>query len=1578
MKSIFVSSTFKDMQYERDLIQLEVLPELRERIAQYGENFNMVDLRWGIDTTELESDDGSKKILSVCLDQIDSCKPYILVFLGERYGWIPDEDIVKDNFYEENYDLVLDKSITELEIQYGALARKNPRVLFYFRNPIDTKNLSKDLKDIYSVESEIHKEKLKHLKEEITQRFPNNIRTYDLNWNPFSQSFEGLNELKEQIVEDVTQLIEEDLGPIKELSWEEKEIQEAWRAIEEKTFQFSARRDLLHSLLKIIKEDQQNLFLHGDSGIGKSTLLSKFASELSKDNTVIPILIGLTETSRSATNIVKMQIHELNRVLNINTSKVEDQKLNLIFSENSLKDETADKRETLNSLKEDLMNLLNQYSKSVNKPLILIYDGIDQFSEYEKKDFFSLLPDNLPPNVYMIFSSTSYEDIPLELSMTKNLRKEKVELLTGKEILEIINSTLKTENKELDKEIIQKILSKPEVSNPLYLSILLNRLFILDKDDFKIIKNMGDDMQAINEYLINIIKEAPNSLESIILYFFNEVAHRINFDQTIFLLKFLALSRNGLREQDLRGIYEESNDFWNTLDFARLQKYIRNYLIIKNDGYIDFSHRIFRESLNLHINEDERNSINQQLFNWIKSLSNTDLFKASEMYYYSKLFDDKVAFLDYLLPLAEEEFNYSIELSENEFIKVLNGDSDFLTSQSIYNILNTVGLEIYRNDKENSWFSSLIENYDLIKILPLYEFTIKFLSSFYTNTLSDLRNFRELFENFVQKLINSDTDLNLALWYLATFSKFLVEAKLNLRDYEEALWDINRAIDIFELFVDDEETLGRVINLSESYQKRGEIYRNLGYFDLAEQNFKITLELAKSLSQSNNDSYLNYNYATELVNYSKDQILIGNLQEAKNSLTLAIDLIEKELLKGSKINLLFLLSACFINIGEIERLKGNFIEAEEYFIKAYNIAQKVHNEVNNNSSLDRLVLTYDKLASLYLSTGDLDTAYQNFQRELTIIKEFRNSFQNVDIDLRLADIYFQLATIFLTNNESEKSLYYCEKAELILRKTYENFKDFNILFSLIKMLTLSASAHIENGDLETAISYYEQAYKYGTELIEVYPTADSKYLTATTLIDYGDLILNYNNDIEGLEILLTASDLLEEILKEEKRPLAQAMLSLNYIKIGTYYISNDNYSLATKFFNDANNILSHISSDSLDPFVLSNIANSYFSLGWLEETLENFSKSLEYFENAHTFFQKAYTRTPNDRYYLDLVVSEISILIQKYVLNISGIDYIKEFRNYYEIFKKYYTRYPNDFNIGNRFQNICNLLAGILREHSNSSQSINFYKEAIRINESLLNSFDLYEVRENLAENQSELASLYEELENGKESVNYFSQALEFYIQVYEQNSSNNILEKLISITSSLANIYMFILEEDKVALSYYNQVLNYFNQLDSNELNLDLIINLIHIYYRAALIYESNDDFNEALNHYFLALDNLDNYRNQINKDILRELENDITERIAYILSVFSRFEEAENYAKISLEGKKILFDQIYDVESLYNYCLGLLQYSNILRNLNRKSESKNLLNKALTLINQNSEVLELKEFVDLKNDITNILNTL
>jgi len=61
---IFVSSTFTDLKVERNALQEDVFPRLRDLVAAHGCRFQAIDLRWGV-SEEAALDQQTMKI---CLE----------------------------------------------------------------------------------------------------------------------------------------------------------------------------------------------------------------------------------------------------------------------------------------------------------------------------------------------------------------------------------------------------------------------------------------------------------------------------------------------------------------------------------------------------------------------------------------------------------------------------------------------------------------------------------------------------------------------------------------------------------------------------------------------------------------------------------------------------------------------------------------------------------------------------------------------------------------------------------------------------------------------------------------------------------------------------------------------------------------------------------------------------------------------------------------------------------------------------------------------------------------------------------------------------------------------------------------------------------------------------------------------------------------------------------------------------------------------------------------------------------------------------------------------------------------------
>ena len=96
---LFISSTFRDFERERNLLSQDVFPRIRKRCERRGFSFQWVDLRWGVS----ETDSANHLTMRICLDEIRRCKEQspgmnFVVLAGGRYGtsFVPAEIPAQD------------------------------------------------------------------------------------------------------------------------------------------------------------------------------------------------------------------------------------------------------------------------------------------------------------------------------------------------------------------------------------------------------------------------------------------------------------------------------------------------------------------------------------------------------------------------------------------------------------------------------------------------------------------------------------------------------------------------------------------------------------------------------------------------------------------------------------------------------------------------------------------------------------------------------------------------------------------------------------------------------------------------------------------------------------------------------------------------------------------------------------------------------------------------------------------------------------------------------------------------------------------------------------------------------------------------------------------------------------------------------------------------------------------------------------------------------------------------------------------------------------------------------------------
>jgi hypothetical protein len=154
-RPVFISSTFKDMQSERDYLRAHVFPRLEERLRERRHQLEPIDLRMGVETVDEPSlEKRELLVLKVCLEEIKRSRPFLLVLLGDRYGWVPPRERMETAAQEMGFQTdVAQKSVTALEIEFGVLkesADQRSRSFFYFREPLPYDKMPPDVAARYS------------------------------------------------------------------------------------------------------------------------------------------------------------------------------------------------------------------------------------------------------------------------------------------------------------------------------------------------------------------------------------------------------------------------------------------------------------------------------------------------------------------------------------------------------------------------------------------------------------------------------------------------------------------------------------------------------------------------------------------------------------------------------------------------------------------------------------------------------------------------------------------------------------------------------------------------------------------------------------------------------------------------------------------------------------------------------------------------------------------------------------------------------------------------------------------------------------------------------------------------------------------------------------------------------------------------------------------------------------------------------------------------------------------------------------------------------------------------------------
>jgi len=606
---VFISSTFRDMHAERDHLVTVVFPELRERCERLGLEFFDVDLRWGV--PEKGADGEKANSWEYCKQWINRVEPFFVCILGQRYGYIPRPEDIRDPDDRKNF---ADLSITEMEIRHAVLTGNLRRRSYsYFRKTRVPETVDAATRSIF-VEDD---DKVVKLKREISKG-TRPVCEYSCDWD--KDHFAKLDkEFGQKVLEDLWSgvlrdecyvskdvwrqvlgcepqsdprytdesiPVPEDIAakivelaksaPISPLDAEAEQME----SFADKRLQwFRGRTKELSTLTDFVETTDPDAprlaIVSAVPGQGKSALLAKLHQQLkASPHFVITHFVGATERSADPRALVKRLINELDRS-------------GIAWPE---KDQEQDIKDDFISQIFLLARRLESYAGK--RRIVLLLDAVNQLSDGHDLNW---LPQQLGPNVRIIVSCIedpaakveSPEQMVLQSLSSRYPTALRVLLsgLTPKDIRAIVVDYLHEYCKELDSPHIDALCNIPQASNPLYLLVALGELRTLG----------GNDMNLeVPKLIASLPKEYPDTVS-----LFRWVLQRLEVfgkEETKHWCLYLAHGRTGMASRELADLLVRKFGPDAALSALRIERGLRRYLQ-RRGGQLDLFHSQLRQAV---------------------------------------------------------------------------------------------------------------------------------------------------------------------------------------------------------------------------------------------------------------------------------------------------------------------------------------------------------------------------------------------------------------------------------------------------------------------------------------------------------------------------------------------------------------------------------------------------------------------------------------------------------------------------------------------------------------------------------------------------------------------------------------------------------------------------------------------------------------------------------------------------------------------------------------------------------------------------------------------------------------------
>ncbi|CAC5362199.1 unnamed protein product [Mytilus coruscus] len=508
---LFVSSTFKDMNNERDYLVKVIFPQLREWCEERKLRLVECDLRWGV-----PKDADTRETLTACLSELDRCReeniyPYFLSLVSERFGWVPKIEEVPNDI-RARYKWMPGMSVTTSEIMVGGYWGQNRNALFLMRTPDYLDHVKDEQVKSYLIEkNDDHRHSLCTLKKKLRTKYPKQVHDYSCTYEKEADGqlfLSGFEEMGQRVLQHFKTMLSlqyptDSLG----LSPTLKDVLN----LEHETFMFQRSQVLLgreesvkkiNSYIDDTVKEHVPMVLAGFPGSGKSALIAYTVKQCltNKKYKVFYHFIGATPGSTDLFQILQRFFLEF---MPEGTKMPED-------------------LQEMKRYAHTMFKYAAQVAKKEGyKKIVVFLDALNQMDDDGDAHYLVWLPKKLPEGMRIVVSTlegkclNSLRDDPDRKTDKKKSIELSVDPLVKSIRKNIVCKILAEYNKRLDDEQLEILTDKPDAGRPLWLTVACEDLRVFG--DFRKltqkIRDLPIDMIGLLEVVLGrIVKDHGNEL----------------------------------------------------------------------------------------------------------------------------------------------------------------------------------------------------------------------------------------------------------------------------------------------------------------------------------------------------------------------------------------------------------------------------------------------------------------------------------------------------------------------------------------------------------------------------------------------------------------------------------------------------------------------------------------------------------------------------------------------------------------------------------------------------------------------------------------------------------------------------------------------------------------------------------------------------------------------------------------------------------------------------------------------------------------------------------------------------------